>query len=78
MDSADPSELEIEQRVEKLACAHCGRHFRFKELGKLTPDGGDQSRIVCSQCGATNEIRSEPRPGLGTQPTARVVGVVED
>lgn len=78
MERINSSELEIRQRVEKLACAHCGRHFRFDELGKVAADADDRSYIVCSRCGATNEVRSEPRPGPGTQPAARVVGVIGD
>lgn len=78
MESINTSELEIRQRVEKVACANCGRHFRFDELGAVASDADDRSYIVCSRCGARNEIRAEPRAGLGTQPAARVVGIIGD
>lgn len=59
--------------ASELHCLDCGRPFRFEDLAALGAGDADDPYFDCPACGARNEVRAAPQPGLGAPPKARVV-----
>lgn len=70
--------MDIDGGAHELHCLRCGQALRFEQLGGIAASDADRAFFDCSNCGARNEIRSEPQPGLGEQPGPVVLRVVPD
>lgn len=66
------------EHAEALRCLNCDHPFSASELAGITVAEGTQNRFLkCASCGATNVVRSEPRPGFNHQPAAVVLRIAE-
>ena len=60
-------------------CIGCGHRFTVHELAAIVarPGAGDQLLVRCASCGAQNELLTEQGQGFETQPTIRVLRIVD-
>ena len=58
-------------------CLACGHAFDTAELAAMTARE-DRCVVACSECGARNEVRAEPRPGFEAQPALIVLRISDE
>lgn len=63
---------------EPLRCLECGVPFDAEDVNATYTSRRDRTLVLCTHCGARNEIRAQRMPGLAEPPRAVVVRLAHD
>lgn len=81
IDTHDGTDTIGERRFDRapggLECLRCRHVFETEDLARMQDIRG-RAFIDCAWCDARNEVRAVPRSGLGIQPSAVVVRVMDE
>jgi hypothetical protein len=79
---AEGSNTTPERRFDRsprgLECLRCRHVFEAEDLARIRSSDQELSYIQCAWCDARNEVRAVPRPGLGIQPAAVIVRIMNE